>query len=390
MQKRQAGLNINGFTIVELLVVIVVIGILAAITIVSYTGVTHRVKVASLQSDLESTSKLLKLELAMNSGYPADLNDINNGNGLDTSEGNTLIDYQHNNSTNPQTFCIAFANGDTRYYMTNDSAPSAGDCLGIYATGGDVADIGGYRIHTFASDGAFTVNSAISSVEVLVVAGGGGGGVDRAGAGGAGGLIYDNSYSVTPQAYTITVGGGGLGTAANVRGVNGGNSVFDSLIAIGGGGGGTGNGQTGVNGGSGGGGGNSGAVNPCAGGLATSGQGNNGGLGIYVGPNYGAGGGGGAGGSGSNGTATSSGNGGVGLEYSISGSPVYYAGGGGAGSYGGGIDGIGGLGGGGNGGRTSAGAGAPNTGGGGGSSGNTIAKGGNGGSGVVIVRYLLP
>lgn len=40
----------KGFTIVELLVVIVVIGILAAITIVSYTGITARANTAAAQS----------------------------------------------------------------------------------------------------------------------------------------------------------------------------------------------------------------------------------------------------------------------------------------------------------------------------------------------------
>ena len=40
----------RGFTIVELLVVIVVIGILAAITIVSYAGITARANSASAQS----------------------------------------------------------------------------------------------------------------------------------------------------------------------------------------------------------------------------------------------------------------------------------------------------------------------------------------------------
>jgi prepilin-type N-terminal cleavage/methylation domain-containing protein len=42
--------NEHGFTIVELLVVIVVIGILAAITIVSYTGVQNRARTVTAQS----------------------------------------------------------------------------------------------------------------------------------------------------------------------------------------------------------------------------------------------------------------------------------------------------------------------------------------------------
>ena len=52
----------KGFTIVELLVVIVVIGILAAITIISYTGISQRATIASLQSDLSAASNLLKLD----------------------------------------------------------------------------------------------------------------------------------------------------------------------------------------------------------------------------------------------------------------------------------------------------------------------------------------
>jgi prepilin-type N-terminal cleavage/methylation domain-containing protein len=53
--------NVSGFTIVELLIVIVVIGILAAITIVAYNGIQGRAQDASVQSDLRNIAKKLEL-----------------------------------------------------------------------------------------------------------------------------------------------------------------------------------------------------------------------------------------------------------------------------------------------------------------------------------------
>ena len=43
-----------GFTIVELLIVIVVIGILAAITVVAYNGIQERTKITSATSDMRN------------------------------------------------------------------------------------------------------------------------------------------------------------------------------------------------------------------------------------------------------------------------------------------------------------------------------------------------
>jgi prepilin-type N-terminal cleavage/methylation domain-containing protein len=65
----------RGFTIVELLVVIVVIGILAAITIVSYTGITTRAKNTKAQSNAQSVQNVAEVyaadNLAGNGYYPA-------------------------------------------------------------------------------------------------------------------------------------------------------------------------------------------------------------------------------------------------------------------------------------------------------------------------------
>lgn len=49
----------KGFTIVELLIVLVIIAVLASLTIVAYSGLTSKSSTASLQSDLTNNAKNL-------------------------------------------------------------------------------------------------------------------------------------------------------------------------------------------------------------------------------------------------------------------------------------------------------------------------------------------
>jgi len=113
-----------GFTIVELLVVIVVIGILAAITIVSYTGISQKATVASLQSDLNNSSKLLKLYYTEYGYYPVlDSNNcptspVNNNSCLKPSGNNSLNNY----SSGPDSFYIMAKNGTICYEITNNTS----------------------------------------------------------------------------------------------------------------------------------------------------------------------------------------------------------------------------------------------------------------------------
>lgn len=65
----------HGFTIVELLIVIVIIGILAAITMVAYNGITNRTNQAANQSAIESYVKVLQLIKADTGGLPAGANE---------------------------------------------------------------------------------------------------------------------------------------------------------------------------------------------------------------------------------------------------------------------------------------------------------------------------
>jgi len=122
----------KGFTIVELLVVIVVIGILATITVVSYTGISNKAIISSLQSDLSSASKQLKMFSIENGSFPTTIstncttNPTNTTNlCLKQSPGNSYTSIPYSNPT-PQSFILTAVNGTNTYYITENSSPIAG------------------------------------------------------------------------------------------------------------------------------------------------------------------------------------------------------------------------------------------------------------------------
>jgi hypothetical protein len=246
-------------------------------------------------------------------------------------------------------------------------------------------------IYSFtAGTGTFVVaGGAPVIVDYLVVGGGGSSGGPNvsgypSGGGGAGGLVYAKGVQLPAGTYTWTVGAGGAqqtGTGVGNSGSSSSlsNSTFGNIVALGGGGGGNwATGAPGAAGGSGGGG--SSSSGSSGGGAGAVGQGNSG----FGGVANTGGGGGGAGA-----VAPSTGYGGNGLAIPITGSNVYYAGGGaGAGLFTAYSNTLGGLGGGGNGGYGGASvptAGVANTGGGGGK-GNASPFSTAGGSGVIIIR----
>lgn len=266
-------------------------------------------------------------------------------------------------------------------------------------------------------NGAWTQYPPIYSIEYLVIAGGGGGGgvssgTSGGGAGGAGGVLSSSTFVTGFSAFAVTVGAGGAGGAATANassaGVAGSNSVFAAFATSIGGGRGCCAGAFAssdpalANGGAGGsgGGGCGGGTGNHPGGSGTSGQGTNGGDAITTGPNYGSGGGGGAISAGGAGTNTAGGNGGgatsafsTWASATSTGVGGAYAGGGGGGTYQGGTPGSGG-GGGATAGQTNGTAvtnATANTGSGGGGQGggpSSAGVGANGGSGIVIIRYL--
>lgn len=134
----------EGFTIVELLIVVVVIAILAAITIVAYNGISQRSRVANLQSNLEQAGKKLGLyKVDNNDRYPPDITTA----ALSADSGSV---YTYNPSGDTLSFCLQLTNWSMTYVISNlDSRPQLGSCSGSIAVSGTPYVSGGV-VSTFA------------------------------------------------------------------------------------------------------------------------------------------------------------------------------------------------------------------------------------------------
>lgn len=201
----------QGFTIVELLVTIVIIGILSTLAFVSYRGVSQKAIVASIESDLQNISKQIRLYEVDNGAFPVNINDCPTpaaGNMcLKTSSGNTFAANVIDNAT--KIFCISIENGDQQYYITDNDAPAKGACLS-------------------------------ATVNVLAVGGGGSGAASSTGGtGGSGGsVVSTNGVSVKATTTDIVVGTGGSSVATGNNGTVGSDSSFGNYVVAAGGAGG--------------------------------------------------------------------------------------------------------------------------------------------------------
>jgi prepilin-type N-terminal cleavage/methylation domain-containing protein len=118
----------NGFTIVELLIVVVVIAILAAITIAAYNGIQNRANDAAVKSDLATVAQKVKLYQVDNGVFPNGLQLPTAVGSFTASKGSyaTHTTTDHNliycMSTDKLTFAVvAYSKSGNKFVATESS-----------------------------------------------------------------------------------------------------------------------------------------------------------------------------------------------------------------------------------------------------------------------------
>ena len=137
----------TGFTIVELLIVVVVIAILASITIVSYNGISTRAKESAAQSAISQVLKKVSVHAISNGDtFPDTLAEAGITNG-----GSVAYQYSANNTSTPKGFCVTATVQGLSYHSAqsytytatttqtlNRPAPTVGACPGHSSGGAEV------------------------------------------------------------------------------------------------------------------------------------------------------------------------------------------------------------------------------------------------------------
>lgn len=112
--------TLRGFTIVEIAIVIIIIGILSGITAVSYQSIQRDADAKEVEADLRQAANKLQLHRANNGAYPATAAEVEGGS-LPKSNPNRSFTYSRIDSRN---FCLSMASlrFDTVFRISTNAA----------------------------------------------------------------------------------------------------------------------------------------------------------------------------------------------------------------------------------------------------------------------------
>lgn len=117
----------SGFTIIELIVVIVVIGILAALIVIAYNGVRRQAIISAITADLNNQQKILEVYKVDHGYYPNIINcpSDETSNTLCIKERNSETNYTYipDNPNNPQAYFLAAKRSEMIYETALGESP---------------------------------------------------------------------------------------------------------------------------------------------------------------------------------------------------------------------------------------------------------------------------
>ncbi len=121
----------GGFTLVELLIVIVVIAILAAISVVAYNGVQDRARISTMQADLHNAATQLTVFEVDNEAYPTP-----NLPASIAPSANNSYEYTSDGTTYCLTVTSSSPNVSSYYISDTNGTATEGACAGHTGSGG--------------------------------------------------------------------------------------------------------------------------------------------------------------------------------------------------------------------------------------------------------------